>query len=49
MTRKVRTPGELKALEACVGPGAMLAACVGGARAWRVMTAAAMGANVKRA
>jgi hypothetical protein len=48
MTRKVRTPGELKTLEAREGPGAMLAACVGGAQARRVMTAVAMGANAMR-
>jgi hypothetical protein len=33
MTRKVRTPGGLKALEAMKGPGAMLAARGGGALA----------------
>jgi hypothetical protein len=49
MTRKVRTLGELKALEAQEGFGAMLAARVGGALAVRVMTGFAVGRNVKRA
>jgi hypothetical protein len=43
MTRKVRTPGGLKALKAYEGFGAMLAARVGGARARRVMTVGALG------
>jgi hypothetical protein len=43
MTRKVRTPGGLKALEARKGFGAMLAARVGGAQARRVMTVGVRG------
>jgi hypothetical protein len=39
MTRQVRTPGGLKALEAIKGLGAMLAARVGGAQArWFMAT-----------
>jgi hypothetical protein len=49
MTRAVRTPGELKALKAQEGFGAMLAARVGGARFRRVMIVGFLGANVKRA
>jgi hypothetical protein len=43
MTRKVRTPGGLKALEARKGFGAMLAARVGGAQARRVMAVGVRG------
>jgi hypothetical protein len=49
MTRAVRTPGELKALKAQEGFGAMLAARVGGALVLRVMIVGTLGVNVKRA